>query len=54
MINKDKLFQAGVKFTAARYMGTIHDFVILNALTNTLATRGAISQAVTELKEALK
>jgi acetyl esterase/lipase len=27
-----KLVQAGVKVTAVRYMGTIHDFVVLNAL----------------------
>jgi acetyl esterase len=40
-----KLIQAGVQVTALRYMGTIHDFVMLNAITDTPAARGAIAQA---------
>jgi acetyl esterase len=40
-----KLIQAGVHVTALRYMGTIHDFVMLNAITDTPAARGAIAQA---------
>jgi acetyl esterase len=40
-----KLNQAGVHVTALRYMGTIHDFVMLNAITNTPAARSAIAQA---------
>jgi acetyl esterase len=48
-----KLSQAGVRVTAVRYEGTIHDFVMLNALTDTPATRAAILQATTALKQAL-
>jgi acetyl esterase len=29
-----KLLQAGVRVTAVRYHGTIHDFVMLNAITD--------------------
>jgi len=41
----NKLMQAGVPVTAVRYLGTMHDFVMLNALANTPAARSAISQA---------
>ncbi len=37
-----KLIQAGVNVTAVRYLGTIHDFVMLNALAGTPATCRAI------------
>lgn len=40
-----KLIAAGVPVTATRYLGTIHDFVMLNALAATPATRAAIDQA---------
>ena len=40
-----KLMQAGVHVTAVRYMGTIHDFAMLNAIADTPAARGAIAQA---------
>ncbi|OEO28509.1 lipase [Devosia insulae DS-56] len=40
-----KLAEAGVRVTSVRYNGTIHDFVMLNALTATPAVRGAIGQA---------
>ena len=40
-----KLIQAGVRVTALRYMGTIHDFAMLNAITDTPAARGAVAQA---------
>ena len=40
-----KLIQAGVHVTALRYLGTIHDFVMLNAITGTPAARSAIAQA---------
>jgi acetyl esterase len=43
--------QAGVKTTATRYLGTIHDFVMLNPITDTPAVRGAIDQASHTLKE---
>ena len=34
-----KLIQAGVHVTALRYLGTIHDFVMLNAITDTPAAQ---------------
>jgi len=40
-----KLAEAGVYATTVRYVGTIHDFVMLNALAMTPAARGAIGQA---------
>ena len=48
-----KLSNAGVRVTSTRYNGTIHDFVMLNALADTPATRGAIAQAVFALKTTL-
>ena len=48
-----RLSDAGVRVTSVRYNGTIHDFVMLNALADTPATRGAIAQAVGALKTAL-
>jgi acetyl esterase len=48
-----KLSNAGVRVTSTRYNGTIHDFVMLNALADTPATRGAIAQAVSALKTTL-
>ncbi|WP_258879042.1 alpha/beta hydrolase [Paraburkholderia sp. BL6669N2] len=47
------LMQAGVKVTATRYLGTIHDFVMLNALADTPAARAAIAQADDALRHAL-
>jgi len=47
------LSNAGVRVTSIRYHGTIHDFVMLNALADTPAARGAISQAVYALKTTL-
>jgi acetyl esterase len=46
-----KLMQAGVRVTATRYLGTIHAFVFLNAITETPAARAAIAQANNTLKE---
>ncbi len=40
-----KLKQAGVSVDAVRYDGTIHDFVLLNALRNVPSTEAAIAQA---------
>ena len=40
-----KLWEAGVRVTYTRYIGTIHDFVMLNAIADTPAARGAIAQA---------
>jgi acetyl esterase len=48
-----KLSDAGVRVTSIRYNGTIHDFVMLNALADTPAARGAIAQAVGALRGAL-
>ena len=48
-----KLLEAGVRVTAVRYHGTIHDFVMLNAITDDPAPRGAIEQASPMLKKIL-
>jgi acetyl esterase len=48
-----KLRAAGVPVTAARFEGTIHDFVMLNALAQTNATRGAMALATDRLRQAL-
>jgi acetyl esterase len=42
-----KLIRAGVEVTAVRYLATIHDFMMLNALANTPAAESA-SQLVSE------
>jgi acetyl esterase len=47
-----KLRAAGVPVTTVRYPGVVHDFMLLNSMTNTYATRAAISQAVAYLKQA--
>ena len=49
-----KLAKAGVPVTAKRYDGTIHDFMLLNALAHTPPVRGAIEQAVGFLRETLE
>jgi acetyl esterase len=46
-----KLIEAGVPVTAVRYMGTIHDFVMLNAITDAPAARSAIAQANDALRK---
>ena len=43
--------QAGVPITATRYLGAIHDFMMLNPISDTPAARGAIDQASHTLKE---
>lgn len=48
-----KLARAGVRVTASRYLGTIHDFVMLNPITNTPAPRAAIRQAISTLRQVL-
>ncbi|MFE0602836.1 alpha/beta hydrolase [Streptomyces sp. NPDC058892] len=48
-----KLRAAGVPVTALRALGTIHDFVMLNALRETAAANLAIGLAVDTLREAL-
>jgi acetyl esterase len=49
-----KLSEADVRVTCTRYLGTIHDFVTLNALADTPAARGAIAQATAALRTALE
>ena len=48
-----KLRAAGVAVTTVRYDGTIHDFMMLNPLSQTNATRAAVAQAVAVLRAAL-
>ncbi len=45
------LMQAGVWVTAARYLGTIHDMVLLNPITDTPAPRAAIADANAFLRQ---
>lgn len=49
-----KLDAAGVDVTSIRYNGVVHDFGLLNALSEVPATRAALLQAATELKQHLK
>nr|QLH55536.1 putative lipase [Myxococcus virescens] len=46
-----KLSEAGVNVTQVRFLGTHHDFVMLNALAQTPAARGAIELTTTKLRE---
>jgi acetyl esterase len=48
-----KLEEAGVKVSATRYNGMIHDWGLLNALAAVPNTRASLLQAATELKKAL-
>jgi acetyl esterase len=48
-----KLSQAGVRVTSVRYNGTIHDFALLNPITETPAVRAAIAQATAAMRSAL-
>ena len=41
-----KLRVAGVPVTTVRYYGICHDFMMLNPLSQTNATRAAIAQAI--------
>ncbi|MEU4542396.1 alpha/beta hydrolase [Nonomuraea dietziae] len=49
----NKLREAGVPVTAVRYLGIIHDFVMLNALRETQAAGSAIELAIGTLRQAL-
>jgi acetyl esterase len=44
------LASAGVLVTSVRYNGTIHDFMLLNPISDTPAVRGAVSQSVAYLR----
>jgi acetyl esterase len=48
-----KLMNAGVEVTATRYLGTVHDFLMLNALADTPAAKAAVAQANEKLHAAL-
>jgi acetyl esterase len=48
-----KLTAAGVPVTATRYLGTIHDFMMLNAFADDPAPRAAIAQTNAALRLAL-
>lgn len=45
-----KLLEAGVRVTSVRFNGTIHDFVMLNSLAESTATRAAMALAAAWLK----
>jgi acetyl esterase len=48
-----RLRAAGVAVTAVRYDGITHDFMMLNPLSDTHATRAAVAQAIAILRDAL-
>src|SRR5215831_3171276 len=48
-----RLRAAGVAVTTVRYDGITHDFMMLNPLSNTRATRAAVAQAISILRDAL-
>jgi acetyl esterase len=48
-----KLRLAGVPVTTVRYDGTVHDFMLLNSLSQTRAAQATIAQAVAFLRHAL-
>jgi len=48
-----KLREAGVPITTVRYDGVIHDFMLLNPISEAKGTRAAIAQATAHLREAL-
>jgi acetyl esterase len=48
-----RLRKAGVAVTTVRYDGITHDFMMLNPLSDTRATRAAVAQAISVLREAL-
>jgi acetyl esterase len=49
----EKLMEAGVTVTFTRYLGVLHDFVMLNGANGYAATRAAIAQANAMLRRAL-
>ena len=48
-----KLRMAGVPVTTVRHDGVVHDFMLLNVMSEAKATRAAIAQATAFLREAL-
>ena len=49
-----KLRRAGVAVTTVRYDGVVHDFMLLNAMSEARGTRAAIAQAIAFLRAALE
>jgi acetyl esterase/lipase len=49
-----RLKDAGVAVTSVRYGGTIHDFVLLNALRNEPATQAALKQSCSTIQDYLQ
>lgn len=49
-----KLMQAGVRVTATRYLGMIHDFGLTNDLSHTAPARAAMRQIIEALKDHLQ
>ena len=49
-----RLRLCGVDVTTVRYDGITHDFMMLNPLSNTHATRAAVAQAIATLRDALQ
>jgi acetyl esterase len=49
-----RLRAAGVEVTTVRYDGITHDFMMLNPLSATHATRAAVAQAISILRDALR
>ncbi|WP_055629246.1 alpha/beta hydrolase [Streptomyces hirsutus] len=48
-----KLRAAGVPVTTVRYDGAVHDFMMINSLSQSRATRAAVDQAVSLLRDTL-
>src|SRR4051812_10579436 len=48
-----KLRMAGVAVTTVRYPGVVHDFMLLNSMSESHATRAAVAQATAHLRVAL-
>ena len=48
-----KLMQAGVEVIAIRYLGTIHDFLMLDPLKNTPAVKSALKLTINQIKDIL-
>jgi acetyl esterase/lipase len=49
-----RLSEAGVAVTTTRYLGQIHDFILLNGIKDVPSTQAALRQAVEELKKRLR
>ncbi len=49
-----RLREAGVPVTTVRYDGITHDFMMLNPLSDTRATRAAVAQAIDTSRHVLQ